>query len=82
MNTIESNIRTENLLKIKKIIDKDKHGDKFIIIRTRKNIEFMREHSLTSEDIKDIIRELSAKDCFEGPEKDRDSQYNGWISNV
>ena len=30
-------------------------------------------------DVKDIIRELSVDDCFAGPEKDRDPQYNGWI---
>lgn len=79
MNTIESQYRSLNLLKIKKIIDKDKNGDKFIIVRTKKNIDFMREYGLTNEDVKNIIRQLSIEDCFAGPEKDRDSQYDGWV---
>ncbi len=79
MNTIGCQIRSQNLLKIKKIIDNDNNGDKFIIIRTKKNTDFMREYSLTNEDVKDIVRQLSVDDCFSGPEKDRDVQYNGWI---
>lgn len=79
MNIIGGQIQSQNLLKIKKIVDNDNSGDKFVIVRTRKNIEFMRDYSLNDDDIKDIIRELSVDDCFAGPEKDRDSQYNGWI---
>ena len=79
MNTIEDQIRNQGLLRIKKIIDKDRDGDRFIIVRTKKNIEFMREYSLDLEDIKDIIRQLSIEDCFSGPETDRAPQYKGWI---
>lgn len=79
METIKRQIQVQNLLKIKKIVDKDKSGNKFIIVRTKKNIEFMREHSLNNEDVKDIIRKLTIEDCFSGPEKDRDEDYNGWI---
>ena len=79
MNTIGGQIQSQNLLKIKKIVDNDNNGDKFVIVRTRKNIEFMRDYSLNDDDIKDIIRELSVDDCFADQEKDRDSQYNGWI---
>lgn len=79
MNTIEGQIQSQNLLKIKKIVDNDNNGDKFVIVRTKKNVEFMREYCLNNNDIKDIIRELSADDCFAGPEKDRDPQYEGWI---
>lgn len=79
MNTIGGQIQSQNLLKIKKIVDNDNNGDKFVIVRTRKNIEFMRDYSLNDDDIKDIIRELSVDDCFAGPEKDRDPKYNGWI---
>ncbi len=39
----------------------------------------MREYGLNYEDIKDIIRELSVEDCFAGPERDRDPQYECWI---
>ena len=79
MNTIGGQIQSQNLLKIKKIVDNDNNGDKFVIVRTKKNVEFMREYCLNNNDIKDIIRELSVDDCFAGPEKDRDPQYEGWI---
>ena len=79
MDTIGGQIQSQNLLKIKRIIDNDNNGDKFIIVRTKKNIEFMREYSLNNEDIKYIIKGLSVDDCFSGPERDRDSQYQGWI---
>ena len=79
MNTIGGQIQSQNLLKIKKIVDNDNNGDKFVIVRTRKNIEFMRDYSLNDDDIKDIIRGLSVYDCFAGPEKDRNPQYEGWI---
>ena len=79
MNTIGGQIQSQNLLKIKKIVDNDNNGDKFVIVRTKKNVEFMREYSLNNDDVKDIIRELSVDDCFAGPEKDRDLQYEGWI---
>lgn len=79
MNTIGDQIQSQNLLKIKQIVDKDNNGDNFSIIRTKKNVEFMREYSLTAEDIKDIVRKLTVNDCFAGPESDRDSKYDGWI---
>ena len=58
MNTIGGQIRSQNLLKIKKIVDQDNNGDKFIIARRDKNIEFMREYGLNHEDIKDIISSI------------------------
>ena len=79
MNTIGGQIQCQYLLKIKKILDKDKNGDKFIIVRTKKNIEFMREYGINNEDIKNIIKQLSVEDCFSGPENDRNPEYEGWI---
>jgi len=79
MNTIGDQIKSQNLLKIKRIVDNDNNGDKFVIIRTEKNKDFMREYNLNSEDVKNIIRGLSVDDCFAGPEEDRDPQYKGWI---
>ena len=79
MKTIRGQIRTQNLLKIKKIVDQDNNGDKFIIARRDKNIEFMREYGLNHGDIKDIIRGLTVEDCFSGPEEDRNPKYDGWI---
>ena len=79
MNIIGGQIRSQNLLKIKKIVDSDNNGDKFIIRRSNKNIEFMREYNLNHDDVKDIVRRLTVEECFSGPEKDRDPQYEGWI---
>ena len=41
MNIIRGQIRTQNLLRIKRIVDQDNNGDKFIIAMRAKNIEFM-----------------------------------------
>lgn len=79
LNNIQDNIRSQNLLRIKRIADIDKDGDSFIIIRTQKNKNFMREYNLIDEDVKDIIRSLSVSDCFSGPEKDRDIRFKGEI---
>jgi len=79
LNNIQDNIRSQKLLRIKRIVDIDKDGDSFIIIRTQKNKNFMREYNLIDEDVKDIIRSLSVSDCFSGPEKDRDIRFKGEI---
>ena len=79
MNTLGGQIRSQNLIKIKKIVDDDNDGDKFIIVRRDKNIEFMREYGLNHEDVKEIIRRLTVEDCFSGPEEDRNPKYDGWI---
>ena len=79
MDTVKNQFISLHLLKIKRIVDNDNNGDKFIIVRTKKNIEFIRRYGLDYEDIKEIIRNLSVEDCFAGPEKDRDPQYEGWI---
>ena len=58
MNTIGDQIQSQNLLKIKRIIDNDNNGDKFIIVRTKKNVDFMREYSLNNEDIKRMVKKI------------------------
>ena len=58
INRIGGQIQSQNLLKIKKIVDNDYNGDKFAIVRTKKNVEFMREYGLNNEDVKDIIRQF------------------------
>ena len=79
MNIIASQIRSQNLLKIKRTVDADNNGDKFIIVRRAKNIEFMREYGLNVDDVKNIIRGLTVEDCFAGPEEDRNQKYEGCI---
>ena len=79
LKTIGDGLKSRNLIQMKQIIEKDKNGDKFKIIRTKKNVEFMRHYSLNHEDIKEIIKGLSIEDCFSGPELDRDPKYDGMI---
>lgn len=79
MNSIQDKIRSQKLLQIKRIIDTDNNGDKFIIVRTLKNKNFMLEHRLTDEDVKNIIKKLTVRDCYSGSEKDRDTRYIGEI---
>ncbi len=79
LKTIGDGLKSQNLIKIKQIVTKDKNGDKFIIVRTKKNIEFMREYGLNDDDVKHIIKGLSIEDCFSGPELDRNTSYEGMI---
>lgn len=79
MKTIGDGLQSQNLIKIKQIITRDKNGDRFIINRTKKNIEFMRAYGLNDEEVKEIIKGLSIDDCFSGPELDRNTKYNGMI---
>lgn len=79
METIGSGLKVLSLIQMKQIIEKDENGDKFIIIRTKKNTEFMRQYNLDDNDVKEIIKGLSIEDCFSGPELDRNPQYNGMI---
>lgn len=79
INNTGGQIRSQILLRIKQIVDQDNNGDKFIIVRRNKNIEFMRKYNLNNDDIKNIIRQLTVEDCFGGPERDKDLKYSGWI---
>lgn len=80
MNGIGTQIRAKYLLIIKKLVDLDENGEKFSINWDRpKNKEFMREYNLNKEDVKNIIRSLSVSDCYAGPEKDRNPQYEGLV---
>lgn len=79
MNIIEGKIRSQQLLQIKRIVEQDSNGDKFIILRRDKNTKFMREYGLKADDVKNIIKNLAVEDCFAGPEKDYNSDYDGWV---
>jgi len=51
----------------------------FTIVNRRKNVEFMREHFLKIEDIKEFIFDLSFRNNYvKGPEEDRDD-FEGQI---
>ena len=60
-NTIGDKIKSQQLLKIKKIIDNDDNGDKFIVVKTKKNMDFMREYNLNNDDIKDIYQSFEKR---------------------
>lgn len=79
MTSILKKLIARKLLLIKTIVDKDKDGDRFIIVWSDKNKNFIRDYCLTVDDIKDVLRNLTVQDYFAGPEEDRDKQYDGWI---
>ena len=79
MKSIREQIKIQRLLEIKKIVDKDKAGELFVIVRTNKNIDFMREYGLNNEDVKNIVRRLAVEDCFAGPEADRSEKHSGMV---
>lgn len=76
MNNIGGQIRNKNLLKIKKIIEEDNNGDKFIIVRTMQNEKFMKEYNLNNEDIKNIIKNLSIEDYYTNQKQNMKVQEN------
>lgn len=79
MNLITSKIQAQYLFKIKQIIDMDKDGDRFVIVRRGKNNVFLREHNLTIEDVKNIIRKLTIDDYKSGPDNNRNEGYEGEV---
>ena len=50
----------------------------YTFISRAKNVAFMRDNNLDTNDLEDIIFDLSHRDCIDGPEPDRDG-YDGWI---
>lgn len=62
MDTIKNQLINQYLLKIKRIVNEDAYGEKFIIRPSKKNITFMHENKLTRKDIKEIIKKLSIQD--------------------
>ncbi len=78
MNSIKDMVQSQYLRMIKNIIA---NGDEnsFVIVRRSKNIDFMRNYGLTTNDIRRIILDLTLSDCIGGQEEDRDSKYGGWI---
>ena len=71
---MKESFRKSFLKEIKKLVVKDG----CIPIPRNKNVSFMREHFLDDNDLKEIILDLSPKDCIGGPEEDRDN-YKGYI---
>ena len=80
MESITQQIVRQKLTIIKKLVTKDKNGDKFILVNRDKNRNFMLEYGLLTNDIKDIILNLEVDDYYKGPEED-DAGFEGeiWI---
>lgn len=80
MESIKQQIVRQKLTIIKKLVTKDKNGDKFILVNRDKNRNFMLEYGLLTNDIKDIILNLEVDDYYKGPEED-DAGFEGeiWI---
>lgn len=47
-----------------------------IFVERDENIAFLSERGMTVENLEEIILGLSFKDCFDGPEPDRDPKYS------
>lgn len=47
----------------------------FVFVPRPDSREFMLEHGLSLHTIRDVIRQLTADTCFDGPEEDRDPKY-------
>ena len=78
MESIKQQIVRQKLTIIKKLVTKDKNGDKFILVNRDKNRNFMLEYGLLTNDIKDIILNLEVDDYYKGPEED-DAGFEGEI---
>ena len=80
MQDIKQQIVRQKLTIIKKLVTKDKNGNKFILANRAKNRNFMLEHGLLINDIKNIILDLEVDDYYKGPEED-DAGLEGeiWI---
>lgn len=48
-------------------------GEKgFIFVERKESLKFMVDHDLTMNQLQDLILSLEPRDCFDGPEPDRD----------
>ena len=56
MNTIGGQIQSQNLLKIKKIVDNDNNGDKFVIINRDETAYDKKAGLVFHEDMMRVIR--------------------------
>ena len=60
---------------MKEIVDKNN----FILVEREASLEFMAGMGITMDELKSVILSLTPRDCFDGPEADRDSRYPGWV---
>lgn len=51
----------------------------FTFANRRKNIDFLRDNGFVINDVKNMLLDLSHRNYFSGPEKDRDGEKEGQI---
>lgn len=80
MDSIETQLRREILKKIKEVTKKDKKGNLFKInYANPKNCDFLIKRNLGLEDVKNIVLNLKTEECFDGPEADRNPNFDGSV---
>ena len=77
MNTLGDNVIIQYLRLIKRIVSNE--NCIFKIVNRPKNKRFFNENNLSYNDVKKIILNLTVEDYLSGPEKDKDTSYEGWI---
>lgn len=50
----------------------------FIFVEREASLQFLVDRNMTQDELKEVILGLEVKDCFDGPEPDRDSYYSNW----
>ncbi len=50
----------------------------FIFVERAASRQFLADRNMTQDELKEVILRLEIKDCFDGPEKDRDPRYSSW----
>lgn len=54
----------------------EKNG--FIFVEREASRQFLADRNMTQDELKEVILGLEVKDCFDGPEPDRDLRYQYW----
>lgn len=62
------------LIQLKQFVEKNS----FILAPRDASKEFMASRGMSMETLTSVILSLEAKDCFDGPEQDRDPRYAKW----
>lgn len=62
------------LMELKRFVEKNG----FIFVNREASLRFISEHNMTMAELKEVILGLEVKDCFDGPEPDRDPKRAAW----
>lgn len=62
------------LLEMRKIVET--RG--FLLVPREESQQFLADANMTISQLQAVLMELSPRDCFDGPERDRDPKYYKW----